>query len=198
MQDGFRQRLVGAVVLICLSLILWPLLFSNEGGISVSRTSQISPAPNFKKFTVAAPSKPVEMPEVKSYKADEFTGVSGPPSQLDRVPSSETKLQESKKQKSKNSVQVSPEKPALNSDGLPVFWALQVASFSQKEKADSLKTSLLAKGYKVDMRHAKASTGDVIRVFIGPKVDRSSLVKIQKKVDKEFNVKSMLVRFTPQ
>lgn len=195
MQDGFRQRLVGALVLVCLSLILWPLLFSQEGVLTVDKKSQITAAPNFKKFTVDKPVKPVNMPPSRSYEADKLPLNVRVPAKdvVSAVPAPEEKPQKISVPKTEGSV-----KPRLNKEGLPVFWALQVASLSKKAKADELKKTLLAKGYKVETRSADSKSGRVIRVYVGPKLDKSLLLNVQKKIDQQFNVKSILVRFTPR
>ncbi len=51
MNDGFKQRLVGAIVLLSVALILWPVVFSDSRP-DIDQVSQIPPTPAFKKYTV--------------------------------------------------------------------------------------------------------------------------------------------------
>jgi DedD protein len=207
MQGGTRQRLVGALVLVCLSAIIWPILFSEDINPSIDRTSHIPPAPAFQKYSVAAPEKPSDMPAVKHYQAESF--MVEPELQDDQAstikPSVQPSLSKSKgtpktadelNPKESTTALTITEKPSLNSDGLPVYWALQLASFRQKSKADNLQKSLLAKGYKVYTRTVQANGATMIRVYVGPKLDKSILLKVQKSIDEQFSVKSMLVRFS--
>ena len=77
-----------------------------------------------------------------------------------------------------------------------MYWALQVASFRDSDKAKQLKAELIKQGYKVDTRKVQASSGQTIRVYVGPKLDKALLEKDQAKIDSSFKVKSMLVRFS--
>lgn len=191
MQANIRQRLVGAFVLICLSAILWPVLFSSDINPVLDKTSRIPPAPEFQKFTVAQPQKPVRVSEVVQYQPEANNDQAKPvvkPEQSKPAPKPDPAPVP------KDPIQ----KPEFTAQGLPTYWALQLGSFSQKEKAERLKQSLLAKGYKVDTRAVTTSAGDLIRVYVGPKLDKSILERAKKQIDKEFKVDSLLVKFTPE
>ncbi len=58
MNDGFRQRLVGAIVLICLALVIWPMIFTDVESPIVDRRSQIPDMPEFERYTIEQPVKP--------------------------------------------------------------------------------------------------------------------------------------------
>lgn len=185
MQDSFRQRLVGAIVLICLSVILWPVVFSDKNNPAIDRSSHISPMPEFEKFTVKASPAPQYVP-IKRYEPEqEEHSTENSPETINKAIQPE--VSRIVEQQAQSSVQ-----------GLPVYWALQVASFSQKDKADKLKQQLIALGHKVELRTVHRAGNTVIRVYIGPKLDKNSLESIQQEIDKQFAVKSILLRFTPQ
>lgn len=183
MQDSFRQRLVGAIVLICLSAILWPVVFSEKNNPAIDRTSHIPPIPEFEKFSVKAPPAPQYVP-IKRYQPQET---------IDPDISEKTdQVAEVLVEKSEH-----VQSPSSN-QGLPVYWALQVASFSQKDKAEKLKQQLIAQGHKVELRTVQSAGNTVVRVYIGPKLEKNTLEKIQQDIDKQFAVKSILLKFTPQ
>lgn len=184
MNDGFRQRLVGAVVLICLGLILWPVIFTDGGGIEVDRSSRIPSAPSFEKYTLIEPQQPENVLPITRYH-EQADLMQGPPPETRPAPPEPIKPNT-----------IKPE-PQLTKQGLPIYWALQVASFKQDQRAKKLKKALIGQGYKVLTRSVKTPLGQAIRVYVGPKIDRSVLKKQQVKIDAAFNVKSMIVRFTP-
>jgi DedD protein len=172
MNDGFKQRLVGAVVLVSLGLILWPLIFSDAGGPAVDRRSQIPPRPDFEKFTVKEPVRPAGLKPV-------------PTAQVSSEYAITAKLL-SKEEGRK-----------LDKQGLPISWTLQVGSFVQPKKANELKASLQKSGYKAYTHTYQSPEGQSTRVFIGPKFQRDTLLKIKTKVDKVHSVNSMVVRYVP-
>jgi len=95
------------------------------------------------------------------------------------------------------SAAVAPAKdaPALNANGLPQAWALQVGVFTEKSKAESLKSSLQAKGYRAFMRTTNEKGKRVTRVLIGPEMQQTAIAKIKARVDKQLSLKSMIVKF---
>ena len=88
-------------------------------------------------------------------------------------------------------------KPAIDADGIPIAWILQVASVSSKENADELRLGLVNMGYKAYIKKIKTGTSVLLRVYVGPKVERARLEAIQSEIDSQFNVKSMVRRYIP-
>lgn len=171
MNDGFKQRLVGAVVLVSLGLIAWPLIFTDSQGPLIDKRTQIPPAPVFEKYTVAEPVKPQGLkPAPKPELAEEYA----------------------------KTAQVSDQQAQkLDAQGLPVSWTLQVASFEDAKNARALKERLQKQGYKAYTTEVVASSGKATRVFIGPKFNKQSLEKVKADIDKPFGVESILIRYIP-
>ena len=92
---------------------------------------------------------------------------------------------------------VAPQKPALDSKGVPVAWMLQVASVSSRSKAEELRDRLLAMQEKAYVKQLKVGDKEFYRVYIGPNFERAQLEKIQGSIDTRFGVKSMIVRYVP-
>jgi DedD protein len=180
MNDGFKQRLVGAIVLVSIVLILWPVIFSEGINPAVDRKSQIVSPPAFDKFTVSAPERSTPMP-------------------VKLKPTTEpVEEQISLKQQAVIKPNVKPaikEQPKLDSQGLPEAWVLQVASFSQRKNADEVKEALIKMGYKAYTRTIKTPEGPSTRVYVGPRFTKSAFSKDKLAIDKAFSVKSILVRF---
>ena len=55
LNDGVKQRIVGALVLAALAVIFLPTLFDREGARYIDVTSQIPPAPDIKPIAIAEP-----------------------------------------------------------------------------------------------------------------------------------------------
>jgi DedD protein len=180
MNDGFKQRLVGAVVLVSLALILWPVIFSEGINPAVDRRSQISAPPAFEKIPVAKPVRPANIaPIIEPGPEPEPERAIVPPD-ADPVEAPAVAVKE---------------KPRLDVQGLPESWVLQVASFSQQSNANELTDSLIKRGYKAYSRTVSTSEGPSTRVYVGPRFTKSSFKKDQRVIDKAFGLKSMLIRF---
>lgn len=212
MNDGFKQRLVGALVLLSLAVIIWPVVFVETAGPGMDRSTQIPPMPAFNKFKVEQPQRPegivpVAEPVIEVAEADKAKealvapspSVTSPAGRPGAAANSTTPVTKAKPQPEVKPVlpkAVTPTgKPALDSRGLPLSWSLQVASLQDAEKARELKVSLIARGYKAYLRKVQTTRGEVSRVYIGPKLDRASLQTIKASVDKHYQVNSLIVQF---
>ena len=177
MNDGFKQRLVGAIVLLAIALILWPVIFSDPDGIVMDRTSQIPATPAFDEYRIAEPVRPQNIEPISK-------------------PASEPVAEPKPKLKAKTVAKSVPAaKPTLNAKGLPEAWVLQVASFTQPQKADDLKKALQKKGYKAFTRTITTKDGKSKRVYIGPRLKQDAFNSDQKTIDKAYKVESMVVKF---
>lgn len=92
---------------------------------------------------------------------------------------------------------ISTDKPKLDSNAIPIAWVLQVASFSHRDKADKLREALIKMGYKADTRVIRSGSAKMVRVGVGPKFNKQSLVEAKTVIDKRFRVKSLIVRYVP-
>lgn len=176
MNDGFKQRLVGAIVLLVVALILWPVIFTDPDGIVMDRTSQIPPAPAFEKYHVDKPVRPQTIEPANKPK----------PAAVKPAPKLQSKIQARSEAKPV---------PKLDKKGLPEAWVLQVASFTQPQKADDLKQALQKKGYKAFTRVKSTKEGKLKRVYIGPRFTKDAFNNDKKTIDKRHKLESMVVRF---
>ena len=184
MNDGFKQRLVGAIVLLAFALILWPVIFTDPNAIVMDRTSQIPPTPAFEEYRFAEPVRP-----------QNIEALSKPsPEPVVAKPAPEPEPQAEPQPKAQPKAKPGPE-PKLDNKGLPEAWVLQVASFSQPEKADQLKQALQKKGYKAFTRSISTKSGKSKRVYIGPRFKKDAFNKDKKTIDKTYKVNSMVVKF---
>ena len=184
MNDGFKQRLVGAVVLISVALILWPVIFTDTSTPGLDRSSEIPATPSFDKYVVAEPDRvagldPIAKPQpLVEESAPEPLSRPEPESQTQTIPKVDNE-------------------PRQDANGLPVAWSLQVASFSQQENAEELKLALQKLGHKAYTRSITTKEGKSTRVYIGPRFSKDAFDQDRKDIDQRFKVNSIAVRFEP-
>ncbi len=181
MNDGFKQRLAGAAILIVAAAILLPIFFDGAGYRERQLESAIPPPPSVPELVTITPENE-PLPD---------TSTPAPPAEpvtVKVIPQQVAK--EVAKQKPVIRLQDDP--PSLDQQGVPVAWSLQLASFKDEDNAKGLRTKLIKSGYKVYIR----KTGDLVRVFVGPDIQKTRLTALQESIQKEFGLDGIIVRFT--
>ena len=77
------------------------------------------------------------------------------------------------------------------------FWILQLASFRDAGTAKDFSKKVQRAGYKSYVETVDTPAGKRSRVFVGPFTSRELIEKEKTKVDKRFNVQSLVVSFKP-
>ena len=195
MDDGLKQRLVGAVVLAALAVIFLPSLFDQDNRRRVSTTSKIPPVKSVVPATFKAPIRvegisPAVSPDEMYQLVDEAEAAK---------PELGAKPELSAKPKSAISKPVSKlvPKPSLNQQGVPKAWVIQVASFKTEGRAKVLRDKLIAQDYKAYIRSLNTSKGPVSRVLVGPKIDQREAQKVKTQLDRALKVDTLIKRFEP-
>ncbi|HMU65732.1 MAG TPA: SPOR domain-containing protein [Cellvibrionaceae bacterium] len=213
MDDGLKQRIVGALVLLALLVIFLPVLFDRNRVEPVDPTSQIPPP-------VSVPAAPINAPQVANVaEAD----MAPPPAQMlvpaenlaekpEQIAAQTAKLEAAKTAKndaakadSKNTLKLTKsesvkpvlEAPKLNNKGSAEAWLLQAASYKTAAQAKKLRDDLAAKGFNAYTRELTTPKGLVVRVFIGPKFDKATALEQKKRIDELFKLNVLLLPYTP-
>jgi len=207
--DLLKQRLVGALILVALGVVFWPIIFVEPGEPVRGERSRIPAHP-------AVDTTPVEIPDLAGLRRSPETAAQQeqpvpepavlPPAEAP-LSATDTPVAESApaaeqpvarpEPSTTHTRSEAPEKPAMDSDGIPIAWILQVASVSTQEKADQLRKRLLARDYKAYVKRVSSNGRTLYRVCIGPKFERGRLEEIREAVDTEFGVKSLISRYVP-
>ena len=217
LDKGLKQRVVGALVLLALAVIFLPMLFSREDDVrQVVVEAPVMPKPP------AMPTvevQPTEVPEPQAEDAENGvppaeTAVAQAPSAP--IASSPAQQSQSAQPKAPAPQPVAP-KPAapaqqpaqasaapaapaqqpaqrLDSNNLPVSWSVQLASLSNRARADELQKSLRSQGYNAYVR----SFDGMNRVFVGPVVERAEADRLRDQLGKQQNLNGFVVRFQPE
>jgi len=190
MNQGAKQRIVGAVVLLALALIFVPLVLDGDGNYQPTVTSRIPDTP----VVDFMPEPAVERPVID---ADRF-----PQAPAEVVQESESPIDNSDDlepaQQSDQIAQQSqepPPEPALDEMSLPEGWSVRLGVFSNALNAAGLTQRLLDAGHRAYNREMPGAQGIVTGVFVGPLVERAAANLLKDQLQEEFKLAGLVVRF---
>lgn len=210
MNDILKQRLVGALILIALGVIFWPIIFVDPERDAGMEDLRIPPRPEVDATPIAPPDAAGlrGSPELE-YDEEEFTaeGFADTESREFAEPLPEDGAQAGPEPEATAVAPVPPapgetrteppEQPVIDAQGVPVAWMLQVASVSSAENAEELRQRLQARGEKAWVAPVTIDGRVMYRVNVGPKFERARLEALQSGIDAEFGVKSLVKRYLP-
>ncbi|MDP6097595.1 MAG: SPOR domain-containing protein [Gammaproteobacteria bacterium] len=186
MNQSTKQRIVGTVVLIALALILLPLIFDGQGSYQQPISSRIPEPPFFAVLPESVQNRPVIVADTDEILIEEDTP--SPVSNVDGVADGGVAVTDSVPDYSR-------ETPQLDERGIPEGWSVRLGSFSNAENANNLLNQLQASGYKAYTRTVNGDQGDLIRVFVGPWVDRELVDENQQQLQQQFQLAGIVVKF---
>ena len=184
MNDGLKQRIVGALVLIALGIIFIPVIFDKERIVPVDRTTQIPPEPDI--VAIPLPEPPVApRPQAKEIQQP----IQG---DFEIEDSEQNGAEEQPAKKAKNFPQsLAQTEPKVSA------WVLQVASYKDKTRAEKLRDTLISQGQQAFIKEVSTASGMRTRLYIGPTIDKLSLEKAKQEIDRHYGVSSIMSRFKP-
>lgn len=190
-----KQRFVGFVVLVAIAVIFWPIVFvTPENADDFELTAfEMPPKPA---VAVSERREPVldkvdqsilpEMPE-RQPPIVQPVDIASPMPDVALVDADEEPEQQAS----------ALERAEFDDQGLPVSWELQIATFSNAERAEEISQLLRDKGHKAYVSPIILDDQRLFRVMIGPKLQKQRLIEIQPAINDYFSVESFIVRFTP-
>ncbi|MCV4341875.1 SPOR domain-containing protein [Pseudomonas capsici] len=218
----FKQRMVGALVLIAVAVIFLPMLFTRQDEVrqvqvEAPAASQAPVAPQVKVDPVPVPEPQILPQEPVPGEEDMSTASQLPPSMpiapappVASAPAqapAQTAAPAPKPAKPAPAPATTPAAPApapattakaapsgVDANGLSVSWSVQLASMSNRANADNLQKTLRAQGYNAYIRTADG----VNRVFVGPLIERAEADRLRDQLDKQQKLKGIVVRFQPE
>lgn len=216
MNDVLKQRLVGALILVALGVVFWPIIFVEPGSQPAEDQRRMPPRPQVDSSPIEPPDQvglrpsiavaarqdiaevEVAEPETEPEPAPESPASALPQAGTDPAPLATVPMAaETVTPATAPTRSTAPEKLALDKQGVPVAWILQVASVSSADKAEQLRQQLLAKDRKAYTRKIRSNGKELYRVYVGPKFERAQLERLKTDIDGEFGVSSLIVRYVP-
>ncbi len=210
MNDILKQRLVGALILIALGVIFWPIIFVDPDQGAGMEDLRMPPRPQVDTTPIAAPdsaglrgspelefdeeaSGDKEVADLELRKFAEPAPLDNPEAPAEPGVDAVTAVLPAPGE-TRNEP---PEQPVLDAQGVPVAWMLQVASVSSADKAEALRQRLEARGEKAWVAPVTFDGKVMYRVNVGPKFERARLEALQSAIDAEFGVNSLVKRYLP-
>lgn len=220
LDKAYKQRMVGALVLIAIAVIFLPMLFSRQDEARhVQVDAPAAPqAPAVSQLKVEPVSVPEQQPlPQEPVPTDEELAHPSQPTVNQQPPSMPIAPAPSKPVASAPAAKATPApapvKPApapaapapvpaapaadtsrVDANGLSITWAVQVASLSNRANADNLQKTLRTQGYNAYIR----TSDGVNRVFVGPLIERAEADRLRDQLDKQQKLKGIVVRFVPE
>ncbi|MCM2321314.1 MAG: SPOR domain-containing protein [Pseudomonas sp.] len=184
-----KQRMVGAAVLVALGVVFLPMLFNREDEQRRVRVDA-PPMPPAPQVTVATP-EPVLVPEPQAEPTPTVADEPPPSPPVEPVAAAQPVPQQT----------VAPVAPVesqapsrLDADGVPVSWTVQLASLSNRARAEELQRKLRSQGLDAYVR----TVDGMHRVFVGPLLERADADRVREQVARQHKLSPIVVRFQPE
>jgi DedD protein len=188
-----KQRLIGFLVIIALTIIFWPIVFVapiQEDDL-VFPEFEMPPKPDIT-------GSPREAPEMNRLKVEQL-----PQIPLPEVPTEQPiDIAVANSERSLIAADIEPlqqsaalERAVFDEQGLPISWELQIATFSTESRAQMIAEQLQNKGHKAYVSPVTIDKKGLYRVRIGPNIQKSRLLDIQRDIDAYYGVKSEIIKF---
>lgn len=212
LDNVYKQRMVGALVLVALAVIFLPMLFSREDeqrhvSVEAPAAPQTPVMPQVQVEPVVVP-EPQALPQEPIPSDDEVVQQSAPSAPI--VPSAPATPVAPPTAAIKPAPAPAAPKPApaqsvasarpdtsqsrIDANGLSVSWSVQLASLSSRESAENLQKTLRSQGYNAYIRSADGKN----RVFVGPLIERAEADRLRDLLGRQQNLKGFVVRFQPE
>ncbi|ETF09195.1 SPOR domain-containing protein [Pseudomonas moraviensis] len=215
LDKAYKQRMVGALVLVALAVIFLPMLFSRQDEqrqvtVEAPAAPQPSAMPQVQMDPVAVP-EPQALPQ-EPVPTDEEVAEEVVPAAPAAAPAAPAPTIPAQIARPATPPPVAKPIPApaqpitsatskpdttqsrVDANGLSVSWSVQLASLSSRASAESLQKNLRSQGYNAYIRSADGKN----RVFVGPLIERAEADRLRDLLSRQQNLKGFVVRFQPE
>jgi DedD protein len=191
MEQGLKERLVGAAVLVILAVIFIPMILggSPESDQPITETNiPVRPADKFNSRVV-----PIETIKTESIQTTmEGKKDTMEPADVDKEPISLTTKHDGESETEK-AAQSADEKQSKRV-GLTA-WVVQLGSFNSKENAETLNKKLRKAGYPAFVEPIKQEGDTIYRVRVGPELLRSDAESLLEKLKSSMKLDGIVLRY---
>lgn len=212
LDKAYKQRMVGALVLVALAVIFLPMLFSRQDEqrqvtVEAPAAPQAPSMPQVQMESVAVP-EPQALPQELVPADEEVAEDTAPAAPVAAAPAPTAPIAIAKPTAPPAVAKPIPapaqpiaaaSKPdttqsRVDANGLSVSWSVQLASLSSRASAESLQKTLRSQGYNAYIRSADGKN----RVFVGPLIERAEADRLRDLLSRQQNLKGFVVRFQPE
>ncbi|WP_339544554.1 SPOR domain-containing protein [Pseudomonas sp. RA_35y_Pfl2_P32] len=212
LDNAYKQRMVGALVLVALAVIFLPMLFSREDEqrqvvVQAPVAPQAPVMPQVQVEPVVVP-EPQALPQEPVPSDAEIAMEQAPVASAPTVAPSAPIVAAPVVAKPVTPPPAPKPAPApvapvskpdttqsrVDANGLSVSWSVQLASLANRESAENLQKTLRSQGYNAYIRTADGKN----RVFVGPLIERAEADRLRDLLNRKQNLKGFVVRFQPE
>ncbi|WLH37586.1 SPOR domain-containing protein [Pseudomonas sp. FP2196] len=213
LDKAYKQRMVGALVLVALAVIFLPMLFSRQDEqrqvtVEAPAAPQAPALPQVQVEPVAVP-EPQALPQEPVPTDEEVAEDTAPaapiaPASAPTAPIAIVKptappavakpIPAPAQPIAAASTKPDTTQSRVDANGLSVSWSVQLASLSSRASAESLQKNLRSQGYNAYIRSADGKN----RVFVGPLIERAEADRLRDLLSRQQNLKGFVVRFQPE
>ena len=211
LDKAYKQRMVGALVLVALAVIFLPMLFSRQDEQrQVTVEAPVAPpapaVPQVQLEPVAVP-EPQTLPQEPVPSDEEIAEQVAPSAPIAPAPVVPAQIAKPATPPPVSKPIPAPAQPIasattkpdttqsrVDANGLSVSWSVQLASLSSRASAESLQKTLRSQGYNAYIRSADGKN----RVFVGPLIERAEADRLRDLLSRQQNLKGFVVRFQPE
>ncbi len=194
MDEGLKQRIIGALVLIVAAVVFLPMLLSGQDE-TVEVVVEVPEQPVLDQQPIA-PAEPVTLP---------------PAPQVPTIPSPDTAVEQSSAQDTSPeplaepdlAAETSPE-PATEPEAAPEApaaaavtgdWVIQLGSFSSSSNAEGLSETLRKQGYNAYTHSVSVQGKPITRVYVGPLASRDAANRLRDELASKRGSKGLVVAY---
>jgi DedD protein len=196
MENGLKQRIIGALVLVVAAVVFLPMLLSGQDEtVEVQVEVPAAPTMNDSEL-VAAP--PPTLPEPAA--VAEIPQPADQPSPVAPEPSTEIALVSPAPSVVEPEPEVAPQptpSPSAGSTAPAVAasdsWVIQQGSFSSQSNAERFRKVLADQGYNAYTRDGQAGGNTIVRVYVGPLSSREAAARIRDELERRHQSKGLVV-----
>ncbi|WP_285428578.1 SPOR domain-containing protein [Pseudomonas sp. lyk4-R2A-8] len=212
LDSAYKQRMVGALVLVALAVIFLPMLFSRQDEqrqvvVEAPAAPQAPVMPQVQVEPVVVP-EPQALPEEEPVPSEADVAAQQAPSMPVQPsvpvvkPAPAVAAKPAAPAPAPKPVAPQPAAPGkpevgqsrIDPNGLSISWSIQVASLGNREGAEALQKKLRSQGYNSYIRSADGKN----RVFIGPLIERAEADCLRDLLDRQQGLKGFVTRFQPE
>jgi|SRR5690606_2517319 len=197
MDEGLKQRIIGALVLVVAAVVFLPMLLSGQdeteqvevtvpdapllddreiAAVTPPPLPEPAPVPEMPQAIGETPESPAETPLPETAAIEPVTVVPEPEAPV-ATPAPEP-------------TPAPAEQPAAAAAG---GWVIQQASFSSDGNADSFRQTLAGQGYNAYTRSAQSGGKTIVRVYVGPLESREAAARVRDELQRRHQNKGLIL-----
>lgn len=202
MDDGLKQRVVGAVIIIALGVVFIPKIFNEPGLKADIFGANIPPVPSIADINVnpqySTSAEKIQQ-QVDSIRQQALLGVEA--GEEGKPVSRGNLIEPPLGQTNSNAASVLPADPHPESQAKtksPLegeVWTIQLGSFNKESNATTLRDKIRKKGMRAYIERSRNKGLFVYRVYVGPDLRKDDAKSTLKQLKQQFGLEGFVVRY---